>query len=620
MMITANLYAPQSVVSFYTEKGEITLHAKATGGTAQGKGIDNSVVRVSTNNDLSNDAGTFQIQLANNQPWEKVLGSNDLVIIQMQRQSTSKDPTVFVGLIDDVTKTVSVSNNQVQRVVQVTGRTFAKALINFEVGVVPEVEATDPSIGWLLGRITFQGESAAQIANEIMTKLVYKYMNYQFGNGKTLQQMLKLDFSSRPHEKLTDQNSFVNFQGSIYDFLKEILNEPWNQMFFEVYNGVPTFKIRETPFNPDNWRALPLHTITDADVVMESIGRNDVETYTLYSVGCTAYFSASDPNTRFDILPLWYPPYFKKYGLRRLQRFTSYVSLVDSDVNPQGGVGDSAEQMKAYQQDLFNWNIMNPDFYSGTITVIGREDYKVGDRLLYSSTESGREIEFFIEGVSHEFVNYEYWITHLEVTRGLDNAGKGRFDPPWNQYQEYQGGALGVPVSMSGLSAADFGNGQTYTNTGGTITGTQSFVGPLLPNETAGAHAQAVINIAKTFIGRVTYRLGAGRTQASINANEFDCSSFVNYVFSLAGYNLNPQGSVTTHTLDKIGVAVPLSQIQPGDLIFFNTDGIWDNHVGIYEGDGKFIGCQNSGVNEQDVTWWMQHYGIGSIRRVIAAG
>jgi cell wall-associated NlpC family hydrolase len=36
-------------------------------------------------------------------------------------------------------------------------------------------------------------------------------------------------------------------------------------------------------------------------------------------------------------------------------------------------------------------------------------------------------------------------------------------------------------------------------------------------------------------------------------------------------------------------VAVPREELRPGDLVFFNTRGAANSHVGIYLGDGRFV-------------------------------
>ncbi|WAB24961.1 amidase activity protein [Lysinibacillus phage vB_LfM_LysYB1] len=601
MIIQGTQHAPCALVSFSTETGELTLRA---GVSAEGFALDGQVLKISTNNDISGDAGTFQIELVASKRWDKVLASNDFVRIQMFRDGDNLnldafEPTVMMGLIDDVRKSVSLQGGTPQKTVVVTGRTFAKALINFEVGVIQEApNATTASVGWLQGRIKFAGSSAADITRQIFNELVFKYMNYTFRNGATLESLVTLNLDSRRGERLYDDRSFISFQGSMQSFLREISNEPFNQLFWEFFgDGKATYVLRETPFNSDSWSRLVVHTITDELVVMDSIGRSDMETYAFFSVGMQAYFSDADINRTIGVLPLWYEPYFNKFGLRRLHRFTAYVGYGNSS-----DAALSGQDLKPYQQDLFNWNIHNPNFYNGYVTVQGDHRYKVGDRLLYKSTEDGREIEFFIESVSHDFTNFGAWFTRLGVTRGMPEAGKGRFESPWGEYQDYTGGALGAPIVSP-------------TETGGTggIDG-----GTIGSGADGSPTAQNVIAVAQSYVGRSTYVFGGGRNQNDINRRVFDCSSFMHHVFKQIGVDFGPVSSTTTDTLAKKGTAVTSrSQLIPGDLVFFNSYK-HNGHVGIYMGGDKFIGCQTSkGAHEESMSWWINEYGLGSMRRVL---
>ncbi len=93
----------------------------------------------------------------------------------------------------------------------------------------------------------------------------------------------------------------------------------------------------------------------------------------------------------------------------------------------------------------------------------------------------------------------------------------------------------------------------------------------------------ALIEFAKKYLG-LPYRYG-GSTPAG-----FDCSGFVQYVFSNFGVRL----SRTTYTQVYEGVHIPKANLQMGDLVFFGSSGNV-NHVGIYISDGNFIHSSNTG-------------------------
>jgi cell wall-associated NlpC family hydrolase len=90
-----------------------------------------------------------------------------------------------------------------------------------------------------------------------------------------------------------------------------------------------------------------------------------------------------------------------------------------------------------------------------------------------------------------------------------------------------------------------------------------------------------VVGIAMQYLG-TPYRWGG-----SSPSTGFDCSGFTMYVFSQAGVSI-PR---TVSTQYAAGVPVARSELQPGDLVFFNGLG----HVGIYIGGNQFIHSPHTG-------------------------
>ena len=60
-----------------------------------------------------------------------------------------------------------------------------------------------------------------------------------------------------------------------------------------------------------------------------------------------------------------------------------------------------------------------------------------------------------------------------------------------------------------------------------------------------------------------------------------------------------------------------MSNLQPGDLVFFSTYEPGISHVGIYIGDSQFINASNDGVSVADLNsrYWASRY-VGA-KRVI---
>ena len=91
--------------------------------------------------------------------------------------------------------------------------------------------------------------------------------------------------------------------------------------------------------------------------------------------------------------------------------------------------------------------------------------------------------------------------------------------------------------------------------------------------------------------------LGTGYVYGGASPRGFDCSGFTMYVYSQHGYSL--PHSATSQWQSGLGTRVySISELQPGDLVFFNDPsrnaGKACSHAGIYTGDGQFIHSSSS--------------------------
>ncbi|HTQ76919.1 MAG TPA: C40 family peptidase [Burkholderiales bacterium] len=73
----------------------------------------------------------------------------------------------------------------------------------------------------------------------------------------------------------------------------------------------------------------------------------------------------------------------------------------------------------------------------------------------------------------------------------------------------------------------------------------------------------------------------------------YDCSGLVAHVYREAWGLSLPHNTLA---LSHAGVAVSLAELQPGDLVFYDTQGHPYSHVGIYLGDGRFVHAPKTGA------------------------
>lgn len=95
-----------------------------------------------------------------------------------------------------------------------------------------------------------------------------------------------------------------------------------------------------------------------------------------------------------------------------------------------------------------------------------------------------------------------------------------------------------------------------------------------------GVAMQGVVDRALGYLG-VPYRFGGNNPQSG-----FDCSGLVTHVYRETLGMVLPR---TARQLATVGSAVSREDLRPGDLVFFNTRGAPNSHVGIYLGDSRFI-------------------------------
>ncbi len=123
--------------------------------------------------------------------------------------------------------------------------------------------------------------------------------------------------------------------------------------------------------------------------------------------------------------------------------------------------------------------------------------------------------------------------------------------------------------------------------------------------ERASGWAGGLVSSALHFLG-VPYKRGGQSA-----ADGFDCSGFTRHVFEATLGLVLPRRS-NDQAKDGGLVAVERAELQPGDLVFFNTLRAAFSHVGIYVGDGKFVHAPRSGakvrVEEMGSSYWSPRF------------
>ncbi|HEY9244660.1 MAG TPA: C40 family peptidase [Streptosporangiaceae bacterium] len=108
-------------------------------------------------------------------------------------------------------------------------------------------------------------------------------------------------------------------------------------------------------------------------------------------------------------------------------------------------------------------------------------------------------------------------------------------------------------------------------------------------------------------------RVGLPYVWGAAGPSSFDCSGLVQWSFAQAGIAMPRVAADQART----GPAVPVSQLQPGDLLFYRTDPTapaYVSHVAIYLGKGLEVQAPQPGENVQVIPLWLGSEFAGAVQ------
>ena len=202
------------------------------------------------------------------------------------------------------------------------------------------------------------------------------------------------------------------------------------------------------------------------------------------------------------------------------------------------------------------------------------------------------------------------YVTRYDSATGLSGAGKVTADvlnirsAPKSGSTSLGTASHGAVLTVTGIEGSWFA--VSYNGVSGYVASqyvlicspsTADTSAPETPAETPADNPAATVS-GSEIVSLAQQYLGVPYVYGGSSPSGFDCSGFTMYIFAQVGVKL-PHGATSQLSY---GASVSRSELQPGDLVFFQDYGAVASHVGIYIGGDQFIHASSSSGNSRCVT------------------
>lgn len=199
--------------------------------------------------------------------------------------------------------------------------------------------------------------------------------------------------------------------------------------------------------------------------------------------------------------------------------------------------------------------------------------------------------------------------------RSNSNSG-GNSDERQDSGSNRDSGSNSNSNSEGGSSSNKRSESKSRSNSGKSKSNSSSGSSGSSSRKSYGSGISAVIAAAKSQLG-VSYSYAGN----AIAGQEFDCSGLVWWAFRQAGYSI-PRGQRMANGYNNSmigwvmqhGLKTSISQLEPGDLMFWGSGTGSTTHVALYIGNGQMIHSNYGGVEIRSASYSSGHFvGGGSV-------
>jgi hypothetical protein len=204
-------------------------------------------------------------------------------------------------------------------------------------------------------------------------------------------------------------------QGSLLNFVKKVVQEPWLQFWGDTVGDQYYFQVRKEPFDYNGWNGgmITYDRISIEDVLSDDLSWYDGPVYSWFQIIPKGSFLGEQDLIFQHVAAVFFEEYAEVWGSKPLSVVSNYLNFIK--------ISDGKIMLEKAIEDLrymVESNVYLPFTRQGTITIKGDYRHRRGQKIQYLPTGE----EFYVDSVSHSYQmtdNGPNFLTTLRVSRGM---------------------------------------------------------------------------------------------------------------------------------------------------------------------------------------------------------
>ena len=403
---------------------------------SKGANIYTDLIGYNYENSLSNPAGAFDltivpIQDSTGLTWKDKIQARDIVFI------SEFGKVRYIGIVKGTGYSMSMNNGKPKRQVTINGVSIGGMMQSFNLpmntylwfGSGKNNEIENDKFAGAMGSSVADGQSVSNIfnlINEGFFSVTFGSSVSSVGFKSVVDAFFEFDADDVVAFYPMLLRPFQEKSNTLWTIYRQILPEPVYEIFGKYVNGKYKVVCRETPFDNDDWKNLPITELNPLYLLDQNINDTDGEVFT--------HFFSTMPNSAYsglevyalnelDEVSIFDTEKLPIYGYRQLEAIFPFYDLDNGDRLK------AKEFLKNNSVRLYSWYVNNVEFQSGTITMMtvpekdNNEYIDIGERIQYLKG-ANYSIEFYVEGIKRTMTYGDKMSSVYSVTRGYEYGTK----------------------------------------------------------------------------------------------------------------------------------------------------------------------------------------------------